>query len=94
MMLCSVACAWVCRDWRVFHRHLRGRQIRLDILDGLLSRLRREILRHPLAERLRPQGREFGLVGEVVTAANTASVCSCERIACSLAWMPYCTVTD
>src|ERR1700694_3504177 len=36
----------------------------------------------------------FGLVAEVVTAEKTASDCSCERIACSLARAPYCTVTD
>ena len=31
-------------------------------------------------------------VGEAVKAANTAIDCSCERIADSLAWAPYCTV--
>src|SRR5580704_17175781 len=36
----------------------------------------------------------LGLVAEVVTAAKTASVCSCERIAVSLACAPYSTVTD
>src|SRR5665213_347239 len=33
-------------------------------------------------------------VGDAVTAANTATACSCERIACSLACAPYCTVCD
>src|SRR5580692_6007982 len=33
-------------------------------------------------------------VGDVVTAANTATPSSCERIACSLACAPYCTVID
>src|ERR1700730_15842720 len=36
----------------------------------------------------------FGLLAEVVNAAKTASVCSCERIADSLARAPYWTVRD
>ena len=36
----------------------------------------------------------LGSVADVVTAANTATVCSCERSACSSARAPYCTVID
>src|SRR5258707_11409635 len=36
----------------------------------------------------------FGFVVEVVTAENTASVCSCDRIAVSSAWIPYSIFTE
>src|SRR6478672_11129178 len=36
----------------------------------------------------------FGFAPEVVTAAKTANVWSCERMAVSLARAPYCTVTE
>jgi hypothetical protein len=41
----------------VFHRDLRGRQIRLDVRDALLPSLRRQACRHTLVEGRHQRGR-------------------------------------
>ena len=60
----------------VLHRRLRGGEIRLNILDGLLPRLGREILRDILTQRRQTWAAELVPVGEAVNAAKTAMFCS------------------
>ena len=50
----------------ILHRALRGGKVGLDVRDGLLARLRRQIGRDALAQRIAVAG-EFVAVGDTVT---------------------------
>jgi len=70
----NIAWVWGLSSPGILHRRLRRCEFRLDILDGLLPRLRREILRDPqtqsrnLRGRIRAgrRGSEGGEDGEVL----------------------------
>ena len=91
-MSCSMVWLCACRALASCITVWARGEIRLDVLDGLLARLRRQVGRDALAQRGDLRGRNWLPVGEAVKAANTAIDCNCERIADSLAWAPYCTV--